>query len=242
VAVAFVVLLPALVSESMLAISLVPWFNRAIQGQAQHSLRVLPVARRRRAALLGSAAAFFCIVTAAAAWRWRSRIADAWHRLVAPLRPIGASDVIAYGRLVRLLGGLAEVTSLRLRYAGDPVEITALHVLWMGPISAACMGAIIGLLLALAFRAWRGVSIGVPGRVLLLIRTLLDRGRAPPGHSQVRSHGPEPRRRDPTGAARHEACRCLLAAVSPFLPWMAGAGVAGAVGHRRDRRRSQSKG
>jgi hypothetical protein len=75
---------------------------------------------------------------------------------------MGAGDVIATGASLGFLGGLAEVTSFRLRFGGDPVESTSLHVLWMGPISAACMGAIVGLALALALRAWRGVSIAVP--------------------------------------------------------------------------------
>ena len=159
--VAYFFLLPWFVSDAYAGHSLIPWVNRAISGQAQHPLSHYQ-SLAQRAVLLASAGALVCLVAGVAAWPRRSKIAATWNRVVYAVPAMGAGDVIATGASLGFLGGLAEVTSFRLRFGADPVESTSLHVLWMGPISAACMGAIIGLVLALALRAWRGVSIAVP--------------------------------------------------------------------------------
>ena len=154
-------LLPAVVSGAYAGESFIPWLNRAIQGQSQHPLAYYQ-SLAQRAALVATAAALVFLAAWVAAWRWRSWIAAAWNRLVHAAPTIGAGDMIATGTSLGFLSGLAEATSLHLRFAADPVEVPALEVLWMGPFSAACLGAIVGALLALVLRAWRGVSIAVP--------------------------------------------------------------------------------
>lgn len=161
--VVFFLLLPALVSDAYAGQSFIPWLNRAIQGQSQHPLTYYQ-SLARGAVLLATGGAVVFLAAGVAAWYSRARIAVVWHRLVRTAPTIGAGDVIVSGAWFGFFSGLAEVTSLLIRFAavGDPREAPSLHALWMGPLSAACMGTIVGVLLALALRAWRGVSIAVP--------------------------------------------------------------------------------
>lgn len=154
------VLLPAIVRGAYAGESIIPWLNGAIQGQSQHPLAYYQ-SLARRAALLATAAAMVALVAAYGAWRWRSRIAAAWSRVVYHAPTMGATDVIVSAACFGWLSGLVESAYLFSRFASDPPEALSWHVLWMGPLSAACLGAIVGALVALALRAWRGVSVAL---------------------------------------------------------------------------------
>jgi arylsulfatase A-like enzyme len=160
--VAFFILLPALIRDAYEGQS-IPWLNAAIQGQSEHPLEFYE-SLAQRAALLATVGAVLFLGGAVAAWRSRSRIVAAGHRLVRGVPTVGAADVIILGTWFGFFSGLAEVTSLLLRFAvvSDPREAPSIHALWMGPLSAACMGAFVGVLLAIALRAWRGVTIALP--------------------------------------------------------------------------------
>ena len=159
--VALFILLPALVSGAYAGQSRISLLNRVIGGQSRHPVEYYQ-SLARRAVLLASAGLLVLIVVLAVAWHWRRKVVTSVNRLLRAAPTIGAADVIVTGAWLGWLGGLVEAASLFLRFGADPVEAPSLHVLWMGPLSAACMGALVGVLLALGLRAWRGLSLAVP--------------------------------------------------------------------------------
>jgi arylsulfatase A-like enzyme len=158
---AIFLLLPVVVSDAYAGHSMFGWLNRAIEGQSQHPL-VYYQSLARRAALLASVVAVTGIVAGVLAWRFRATIAAYWHRTLTASPTVGAGDVVATGAWIGWLGGLAEAISLLIRYASDPHDPPVLHALWLAPLSAACLGALAGGVLAVLLRAWRGVSVTVP--------------------------------------------------------------------------------
>jgi arylsulfatase A-like enzyme len=226
---AFFVALPALVRGAHAGESIFPWLNRVIEGQSQQPISYYQ-SLARRAALLASAGALLSVLAGVAAWRWRMRIAAAWRRLVYAKPAIGAVDLIASGAWCGFLAGVVEATSLIVRFSSDPVEAPAWQLLWMAPLAAACMGAVVIALVALALRATRGgVSIAVP---VVLISSFAIFGIVAGLRMGIHQYAimllsagvaialGRLARRWPTGFTR--VCR-------RSLPWMGGAAVTGAL-------------
>lgn len=155
------VILPALVSAAYAGDSGISLLNRIINGQSQHPVEYYQ-SLARRAALLASAGGLLVLAALAAAWYWRQRIATNVNGLLRSGKTVGSAELILVGAWSGWISGLLEAIAVYIRFGSDPVEAPPAHILWTGPVSAACLGALVAALLALVMRARRGVSLAVP--------------------------------------------------------------------------------
>ena len=161
--VAWLFVLPVLVSDAYAGRSFVPLLNRAITGQATHSIEYYQ-SLAQRATLLATIAAIAALATGVVVWHRRQALAGWWSRLVYLPASLTVSGVIASGAWIGFVSGLLEgvIVYGRFLILGEPAESPSAHVLWMAPLSASLMGGLAGALVAIVLRAWRKVSPALP--------------------------------------------------------------------------------
>jgi arylsulfatase A-like enzyme len=226
-------LLPTLIRSAYAGDSFFAPLNSVIQGQAQHPVTYY-LGLWRRAALVLTGAGLALAVVGTLAWAWiATAVTTLRHGLrVAPV--VGVGGTVAIGVCLGFVGGLAETLTLAVRFLmhPDPREAPPVDALWMAPLATALLGALAGLVLALAVRAWRGLSIAVPialmaGFAAFAVLKALKLGLHPTAGMilsagiavelarRARAHGPAV-----AGFARRA------------VPWLAVLTLAGAVGVR----------
>jgi arylsulfatase A-like enzyme len=159
--VAYFIIVPDVVADAYAGRSFLPFLNRAISGQSLHPVEHY-ASIAQRALLVASVAGIVAVGAGVATWHWRTSIKALTERLLRSGPTIGWLDVILLGAWFGLAGGALEILAEKLSAAGDPREATTVHNLWLGPLSAALMGMLVGMFLVVALRAWKGLSAAVP--------------------------------------------------------------------------------
>ena len=156
-------LVPALIRSAYVGQSSFAPLNQLINGQADHPVGFY-LSLWRRAVVAMSAFGLVAVALAGVAWRSRVALGSLAARTIRREPVVSTSDTMRIGAWFGFAGGLVEASSMLTRFAlkSDPREAPSLDALWMAPLSAALLGALAGLLLAVALRADKGLSIGIP--------------------------------------------------------------------------------
>lgn len=156
-------LVPALIRSAYLGQSTFAPLNQLINGQADHPVGFY-LSLWQRAVVVLSALALVAVALAGVAWRSRVALGSLAARTIRREPVVSTGDTVRIGAWFGFAGGLVEASSMLVRFAlkSDPREAPSLDALWMAPLSAALLGALAGLLLAVALRAGKGLSIGIP--------------------------------------------------------------------------------
>jgi arylsulfatase A-like enzyme len=156
-------IVPALIRAAYAGNSSFAPLNGIIKGQTAHPVAFYLGLWRQTAAAISVAILVALAVGTVASSRLKS-VAGFAARALRSTPTIQTSDTVRIAAFIGFIGGLTETLSLAGRFLldPDPREAPPIDALWMAPLATAILGALVGVLLALLLRAWRGISITIP--------------------------------------------------------------------------------